>query len=62
MITINVNTVSGDTSIMRGSLDFRGLSTDSKPTEDVPNGSTFLEMDTGKVYVYNEAGGAWLEL
>lgn len=38
------------------------LSTDSKPTEGVQNGSIVIEMDTGKLYMYNEAGTAWVEL
>lgn len=43
--------------------DLRGLSSDTKPTYDqVPNGSTFLEMDTGDVYIYNKAGKTWLKL
>ena len=36
------------------------LSTDTKPT-DVANGSTLLEMDTGKVYMFDAAGETWLE-
>ena len=62
MITINVSTISGDPAIMRGSLDLRGLSTDTKPTENIPNGSTFIEINTGKVYIFNEAGAAWVEM
>ena len=38
------------------------LSTDSKPTDGIANGSICLEMNTGKVYAYNEAGEAWVEL
>ena len=38
----------------------RGLSTDTKPT-DVPNGSEFREMDTGKDFMYDEASGDWKE-
>lgn len=37
-----------------------GLSTDDKPT-DVYNGSVFLEIDTNKVYFYDEDGADWLE-
>ncbi len=37
------------------------LSTDSKPTEGIANGSLLIEMNTGKVYFYNEAGSAWVE-
>ena len=35
---------------------FRGLSTDTKPTDAVEN-ATFTELDTGKVYYFS--GGAW---
>lgn len=52
----------GATTITTG-WDLRGLSSDTKPTYDqVPNGSTFLEMDTGDVYIYNKAGTTWLKL
>ena len=36
------------------------LSTDAKTT-DVTNGSILLEMDTGKVYMYDETGNTWRE-
>ena len=40
--------------------DFRGLSLDSKPTtSQIPNGSTFMEMDTGKVYMYDKENTQW---
>lgn len=38
------------------------LSTDAKPTDGIANGSLCLEMDTGKIYAFNEAGAAWVEL
>ena len=38
-----------------------GLSLDDKPTEDVTNGSCFLEMNTGKIYFYNEEDEQWVE-
>ena len=38
------------------------LSTDTKPTDGIANGSVCLEMNTGKVFVFNEAGSAWVEL
>ena len=41
--------------------DIRGLSTDTKPTS-YPNGSTFLEMDTGKVFIFNAQNSTWVEL
>ena len=37
-----------------------GLSTDTKPT-DVPNGSLFVEMDTSKLYLFDEGSGTWQE-
>ena len=40
---------------------FFGLSTDSKPSTGVGNGSCFLEMDTGKIYFFDAAGGLWRE-
>ena len=40
--------------------DFVGLSTDAKPA-GVPNTSSFYEMDTKKLYLYDADNGAWLE-
>ena len=45
-------------------LDIRGLSTDEKPIikfKNIPviNGSTFLEMDTGDTYLYDEENSTW---
>ena len=37
------------------------LSSDTKPTAGIANGSIFVEVDTGKVFFYNEAGNAWVE-
>ena len=38
-----------------------GKSTDVKPTtEDVGNGSAYVEMDTSNVYFYDEAGQSWI--
>ncbi len=41
--------------------EFYGKSTDTKPTEKVINGSTFYEMDTKKLYMFDEEGLTWLE-
>ena len=38
------------------------LSTDSKSTTGIANGSTCIEMNTGKIFMFNEAGSAWVEL
>ena len=38
------------------------LSTDTKPTTGIANGSLVLEMDTGKIYAFNETASTWIEL
>lgn len=38
------------------------LSTDTKPTTDIANGSILIEMDTGSIYMFNEAGAEWVEV
>lgn len=43
--------------------EYRGLSTDEKPgIAQCRNGSVFLEMDTGRVFVFDEQNEAWVEL
>lgn len=37
------------------------LSTDTKPTT-YANGSLLIEIDTGKIYMFNETGSEWVEL
>lgn len=43
--------------------EIMGLSTDTKPNDpiEVSNGSIFVEMDTGKVFFYDEDGEEWIE-
>lgn len=43
-----------------------GKTADEKPVGEygnvkIRNGSTFYDMDTGKVYMYDEAGQVWIE-
>lgn len=38
-----------------------GLSTDVKPSDNIANGSTFIEMDTGTLYFYDAENQEWLE-
>lgn len=40
--------------------DIRCLSVDVKPTQGVANGSSLLEMDTGKLYFFDEENAEWL--
>ena len=41
-----------------GDNDYKGLSTDQKPTEGVLSGSMFLELDTLDLYYFD--GTDWL--
>lgn len=47
-------------------VEIRGLSTDSKPTtldgKDIANGTTFIEIDTGKVYLFDKENSQWKEI
>lgn len=44
-------------------LELRGLSSDEKPVEiengTIENGSVFIEIDTGDVYIYNLENKEW---
>lgn len=40
--------------------EYKGLSTDTKPTETAPVNALFLELDTGDVYYFN--GTAWAKV
>ena len=45
-----------------GVANYFGLTTDDMPTgDDVANGSRFIEMDSGKIYLYDAEGAQWLE-
>lgn len=39
-----------------------GLSTDSKPTSGLVTGSVFVEVNTGKAYLFNEDASSWVEV
>ena len=41
-------------------MEFEGLSTDDKPTEDVGVNSKFTELDTNDVYYFT--GEAWAKI
>lgn len=48
--------------IYKVQAEFYGLSTDAKPTnQGVGNGSIFVEMDTGKLYFFNDENNTWIE-
>lgn len=41
--------------------EFSGLSTDTKPTQNIATGSVFLEVDTSLAYFFDEESGEWVE-
>lgn len=41
--------------------EIMGTSSDSKPTDGIATGSIFTEVDTGKVFFFNEATESWVE-
>ena len=44
-------------------IELVGLSKDTKPVNKyIKNGSLYLEMDTGKVFIFDEEYSRWLEL
>lgn len=38
-----------------------GTSSETKPTNGIITGSVFVEVDTGKAYLFNEDTSAWVE-
>lgn len=36
-----------------------GLSTDTKPTDNIVNGSKFIEMDTSTTYFFDQENTEW---
>lgn len=47
-------------------IELRGLSTDPKPdtynNKTINNGSVFIEIDTGKIYMYDLENKQWKEV
>lgn len=47
-------------------IEIKGLSTDTKPTEinskEITNGTVFIEIDTGDIYMYDAVSSQWKEL
>ena len=41
--------------------EYYWLSADEKPMAGVDNADIGYEMDTGKVFLFDDAGGRWLE-
>ena len=51
-----------DGQIRNNVCDVFCLSTDTKPTDGIGNGSVLIEMDTSKAYMFDEDNAQWLEL
>lgn len=58
MLTVNEARYMGGKKYVEGEC----LSYDVKPTENIMNGSKLIEMDTGKVYLFDEANSVWWEV
>lgn len=41
--------------------DFYGKSTDIKPVDGIRNGDVFYEIDTQKVFMFDEETKSWIE-
>lgn len=65
MVTKVIHTNLGEVSIHQGGStprgEFYGKAADVKPKEGVKNADIFYEMDTKKVYLFDEEAGEWLE-
>jgi len=59
-----VSIVRKDSTERASTWEFIGESTDSKPTleefPELPNGSDFLEMDTGEVFFWSSSQRMWV--
>lgn len=67
MISIykNADVIATENGETRG-LELRGLSTDDKPTQldgkTINNGAMFIEIDTGKLFLFDKDSNAWKEI
>ena len=58
-MTILVDLIVGTPGNQKHYYEMAGLSTDTKPVEGVAMGSKAIEVDTGDLYLFNEAEGEW---
>ena len=61
MRTIEVQPVYTETGAMKRIVTIFGTSSESKPTDGIAFGSSFIEVDTGKAFLFNESTSAWVE-
>jgi len=55
---INVTTAYADG---KKQVEIFGTSSETKPTTGIAFGSVFVEVDTGKAFLFNEANSTWVE-
>ncbi len=62
MRTVKVSTFyDADTKTEKALIEWYGLSTETKPEVGIAMGSIAFEVDTGKIYAYNETAEEWVE-
>ena len=59
LTTVKVRDLLDD--IWRERIEYYGKSTDTKPIAGVQNADIFYEMDTQKVFMFDEDTSTWLE-
>lgn len=59
--SVRFETDASGASIAAASATYFGLAEDDQPTDGVGNGSCFIEMDTGKIYFFDEENATWIE-
>lgn len=42
-------------------VEMAGVEDDEKPVSGIMTGSRFIEVDTGKVYLFDEVSANWIE-
>lgn len=67
MVTLyNVKKVSGENEKPKFLVELRGLATDDKPqvleNGDIENGSQFIEINTGDLFLYDIESKTWKEI
>ena len=67
MVTLyNVKKVSGENEKPKFLVELRGLAADEKPLTlvngDIENGSQFIEIDTGDLFLYDIDSKTWREI
>lgn len=51
-----------DKSQQKQLVEIACLSTDTKPTEGIENGSLCLVIDTGEIHAFNGANSTWVKI